>query len=201
MTTTTTTTEGADPGKNPMAATRSRRVDPNQLSIFDSDPPAPRLPEAGRRRRQSAASAGPGTRPAERLRTDDPIVPRQPDRSTRAVHLRPHVGGERRAPASRSVDAATVLVPVLDDQALDTLADLLVPRVSPRPPSDHARADEWLDAKRAAGHIGLSIHALHKLTAARSMAFHQEGPGCKLWFRRDELDAWRAAGGARRWKH
>jgi hypothetical protein len=91
-------------------------------------------------------------------------------------------------------------MPVLDDQALGALADLLAPRVSPPAPSSEARADEWLDAKRAAGYMGLSIHALHKLTAARSMPFHQDGPGCKLWFRRDELDAWRAAGGARRWK-
>jgi hypothetical protein len=183
-----------------MATTRSRRRDPNQLSIFDADPPAPRLPEAGRRRRQTAASARSGPTPAERHHADDPIVPRQPERSPRAAHPRPQVNGERRATARRSPDTAPVRMPVLDEEALDTLADLLAPRVLPRPRSGDARADEWLDAKRAAGYIGLSIHALHKLTAARSMPFHQDGPGCKLWFRRDELDTWRAAGGARRWK-
>jgi hypothetical protein len=57
--------------------------------------------------------------------------------------------------------------------------------------------DGWLDAKRAADYLGLSIHALHKLTAERAVPFEQEGQGCKLWFRRAELDAWRETGGAR----
>jgi len=57
----------------------------------------------------------------------------------------------------------------------------------------------WL-ARRAASHVGLSLSALHKLTAARTIPFHQDGPGCKLWFHADELDAWRAAGGARNWR-
>jgi hypothetical protein len=40
-------------------------------------------------------------------------------------------------------------------------------------------------------YLGVSLAALHKHTAARTIPFEQDAPGCKLWFRRDELDAWR----------
>jgi excisionase family DNA binding protein len=58
--------------------------------------------------------------------------------------------------------------------------------------------DVWLTTAQAASYLGLSVNALHKLTAARMIPFEQEGPGCKLYFRRWELDAWRQAGVARK---
>jgi hypothetical protein len=57
--------------------------------------------------------------------------------------------------------------------------------------------DGWLDAKRAADYVGLSVDALQKLTADRAIPFEQEGPGCKLFFKRSELDSWRVVGGSR----
>ena len=39
--------------------------------------------------------------------------------------------------------------------------------------------------------------SLYKLTAAREIPFHQDGPGCKLWFLRSELDEWRRVGSSR----
>jgi hypothetical protein len=36
---------------------------------------------------------------------------------------------------------------------------------------------------------------VRKLAAQRAIPVHQDGPGCKLHFRRDELDEWRRAGG------
>ena len=59
--------------------------------------------------------------------------------------------------------------------------------------------DSWMDAAAAAKHLAVSLNALHKLTAARLIPFHQEGPRCKLWFRRSELDAWLESGGSRVW--
>jgi excisionase family DNA binding protein len=50
----------------------------------------------------------------------------------------------------------------------------------------------WMDTKRAASYLGLSVTALHKLTAARRIPFHQDGPGAKCWFLRFELDRWRS---------
>ena len=85
------------------------------------------------------------------------------------------------------------LVESLDDSALDLLAERLAPRLAERTPP--AGGDRWLTAREAAAHVGLSLHALHKLTAARTIPFEQDGPGCKLWFRRSELDRWRTGGG------
>jgi hypothetical protein len=49
----------------------------------------------------------------------------------------------------------------------------------------------WLNSKGAAEHLGLTLHALHKLTAARRIPFHQDCPNGKLWFLPSELDGWR----------
>jgi hypothetical protein len=57
---------------------------------------------------------------------------------------------------------------------------------TPRPAEDR-----WLTTRQAAEHIGITVNALHKLTAARSIPFEQEGPRCKIWFRRSALNAWR----------
>jgi hypothetical protein len=92
-----------------------------------------------------------------------------------------------------SSDLAGAIVASLDDSALDALADLLAPKLEQR--LKPAVADDgWLDAKRAAAYVGLSMNALHKLTAERAIPFEQEGPGCKMWFKRSELDAWRRTG-------
>ena len=37
----------------------------------------------------------------------------------------------------------------------------------------------WMDTKQAAEYLGLSVDALHKLTAARSIPFEQSGPGAR----------------------
>jgi hypothetical protein len=78
-----------------------------------------------------------------------------------------------------------------DAEALDLLADYLAPRLVEKLTPESARADGWLDAKQTAAYLALSVHALHKLSAAREIPFEQDGPGCKLWFQRSELDAWR----------
>jgi hypothetical protein len=90
--------------------------------------------------------------------------------------------------------SAPTLVDVLlaelasDPQALDTLAEHLAPRIADRPP---AQQDGWLDTTGAAEYAGLSLPAIHKHTAARTIPFEQDGPGCRCWFKRSELDAWR----------
>jgi hypothetical protein len=78
-----------------------------------------------------------------------------------------------------------------DDQALDLLAESLAPRLAAKLEPAHVNEDGWLDAKQAATYLSLSIHALHKHTAARTIPFEQDGSGAKLWFKRSELDAWR----------
>jgi excisionase family DNA binding protein len=55
----------------------------------------------------------------------------------------------------------------------------------------------WLDTAGAAEYLGMPKTTLHKLTAARGIPFEQEGPGCKLYFKRSDLDTWRRRGGGR----
>jgi len=54
---------------------------------------------------------------------------------------------------------------------------------------------EWLDSRRAAEYLGLHRDTLRKLAAERAIPAHQEGRGCKLFFRRSDLDEWRKNGG------
>jgi hypothetical protein len=97
----------------------------------------------------------------------------------------------------RSPDLASAIVASLDDSALDALADLLAPKLAMRLAAREQLSDEWLTARQAAAYIGVSVNALHKHTAARQIPFEQDGPGCKIWLKRSELDVWRETGGAR----
>ena len=91
---------------------------------------------------------------------------------------------------------AAALLAELDDEALDELAERLAPRLAGRlgPADAQPSGDRWLDARAAAAYLGLSIHALHRLSAERRIPASQERPGARLYFRRDELDRWRREG-------
>lgn len=80
-----------------------------------------------------------------------------------------------------------VLLEQLGPDDLEQLAARLEPFLRRR----DGDADGWLDSKRAASHLGISLHALHRLTAERRIPFHQSAPGARCWFRRVELDNWR----------
>ena len=79
---------------------------------------------------------------------------------------------------------------LLDELGPDDLAEL-AERLQPFLRRPDAGADEWLDSKRAAAHLGVSLHALHRLTASRDVPFRQDRPGGRCYFRRSELDDWR----------
>ncbi len=58
-----------------------------------------------------------------------------------------------------------------------------------------SREDEWLDSRHAAEYLGIHRDTLRKLAAERAIPTEQDGPDCKLYFRRSDLDAWRRSGG------
>jgi excisionase family DNA binding protein len=92
----------------------------------------------------------------------------------------------------RTATAAGESDHTLIDQILGRIADLVVERLMERTDarsSDHASA--WLDARGAAEYLGVHRDTLRKLAAQRAIPTHQDGPGCKLFFRREELDEWR----------
>ena len=57
--------------------------------------------------------------------------------------------------------------------------------------------DPWLDVKHGAAYIGASPNALRKAADRRELPFAQDAPGCKMWFRRSALDAYRMGHRAR----
>ena len=107
---------------------------------------------------------------------------------TRAIS-RQTSGGSRGA-----ADAALAGSAILD-QLLDHIADRLAAVLVARIATTDDRPDEWLDSRHAAAYLGVHRDTLRKLAAERAIPSEQDGPGCKLYFRRSELDAWRNGGG------
>ena len=83
---------------------------------------------------------------------------------------------------------STALLAELGEADLQALADRLRPYLTPI-----EEPDRWLNAAEAAEHLGLSVHAIRRLAAdpRSGLPVHQEREGCKLWFKRLELDEWR----------
>jgi excisionase family DNA binding protein len=83
---------------------------------------------------------------------------------------------------------------------LEALVDKLVARVAAAVIEHLGRASndasaEWLDSRSAAEYLGVHRDTLRKLAAERAIPVHQDGRGCKLFFRRGDLDEWRDRGG------
>jgi excisionase family DNA binding protein len=118
---------------------------------------------------QAYATVEPPTT-GQRLRAVDPMPP--------ASGRQDFTGG----------DSDTALLDGLLGRLADLVADRLLARTAA---TKDAHAGEWLDAHDAAAYLGMHRDTLRKLAAQRSIPVHQDGPRCKLYFRRDELDDWR----------
>jgi len=82
---------------------------------------------------------------------------------------------------------------VLDD-LLAQLADLVADRIAARLSGPRtAQKDEWLDTRRAAEYLGIHRDSLRRLAAERAIPTEQASAGCKLYFKRSDLDAWRCS--------
>jgi excisionase family DNA binding protein len=79
---------------------------------------------------------------------------------------------------------------------LEQFVEVLAERVAERLQAAPEAEDEWLDTRGAAEHLGVHRDTIRRLAAERTLPSEQEGPGCKLFFRRSDLDAWRRAGGS-----
>jgi excisionase family DNA binding protein len=80
-------------------------------------------------------------------------------------------------------------------QLVDQLADRVAAAVVDRIADGVSGGEEWYDSRHAAEYLGLHRDTLRKLAAERTIPAEQDGPGCKLFFRRSDLDAWRRSGG------
>lgn len=115
-----------------------------------------------------------------------------PPTLARRLRRRQEVG----SPATPPTVAAAELGAL--DGLLGRLADLVADRVIGMLTAAGGPQEEWLDARGAAEYLGVHRDTLRKLAAERSVPTHQERPGCKLYFRRRELDAWRRSSPAGR---
>jgi excisionase family DNA binding protein len=80
------------------------------------------------------------------------------------------------------------------DELLAHLSDLVAAKVIERLARPETVADEWLDTRDASEYLGIHRDSLRRLAAERAIPAEQAGAGCKLFFRRSDLDAWRRRG-------
>ena len=85
----------------------------------------------------------------------------------------------------------TQLIEGLLRQVADRVATAIINRLQPTT----SGGDDWLDSRNAAEYLGLHRDTLRRLAAERAIPSEQDGPGCKHYFRRSDLDDWRRGGG------
>lgn len=95
-----------------------------------------------------------------------------------------------RASAGRRADVG--VLDVLIAEVAERVAAAIVARLGTEASEP---VPEWLDSRRAAEYLGVHRDTLRKLAAEWSIPAEQDGPGCKLFFRRTDLDTWRRTGG------
>ncbi len=81
-------------------------------------------------------------------------------------------------------DLGRVLLPQLDDEDLELLAERMSERLG-------GHRDGWLDAKAAAEYAGCSVASLRYAMQRSQVDYEQAVPGGKVWFTKPALDRWR----------
>ena len=84
------------------------------------------------------------------------------------------------------------MLTVLVDRIADCVAEAVMARLGAAPTEEPAA---WLDTREAADYLGVHRDTVRRLAAERAIPSEQEGPGCKLYFLRSDLDGWRRNGG------
>lgn len=75
----------------------------------------------------------------------------------------------------------------LPSSIIDAIAELVEQRLLARMPE---AAPEWLSIETAATYLDVSPERVRKLVARRALPHYQEGPGCRVFLHRSELDEW-----------
>lgn len=99
---------------------------------------------------------------------------------------------DRRSTSSAGATGRPESGPLVLDELLGQLADLVADKLAARLAGPQVDcADKWLDTRRAADYLGIHRDSLRRLAAAKEIPSEQSGAGCKLFFRRLDLDEWR----------
>jgi excisionase family DNA binding protein len=103
----------------------------------------------------------------------------------------PEPTGTKSEPGSGNAAAVDELLA----QPVERIAAAVVERLAH---NHETSGDEWLDSRHAAVYLGVHRDTLRRLAAERAIPSEQDGRGCKLYFRRSDLDDWRRGGGGPR---
>jgi excisionase family DNA binding protein len=113
-----------------------------------------------------------------------------PSRSVRAGGVEQGVS----ASAARATPETVELRLVIQGEQVSALAALVADVLHGQVHASAGEAwPEWMNVDTAAGYLDCAKERIRKLVARRDIPFHQEAPGCRIFFRRQELDAWMAA--------
>jgi hypothetical protein len=79
----------------------------------------------------------------------------------------------------------TLAVP---EELVEAIAERAAQIVVERLDVDLQAWPEWMGIETASRYLDISPERLRKLQARRQLPYHQEGPGCRVFFNRHELD-------------
>lgn len=84
---------------------------------------------------------------------------------------------------------------VLPQETVAALAEqaaaIALARLSDRPAGDGW--PEWMSVETAATYLDMAEERIRKLKDRRVIPYYQDGPGCRVFLRRSELDDWMAS--------
>lgn len=103
-------------------------------------------------------------------------------------------GSASAAWAARTAPEAVELRLLIPAEQISMLAAQLADLLHGRQHTSAGEAwPEWMNVDTAAGYLDCTPERIRKLVARREIPYHQEAPGCRIFFHRHELDTWMAA--------
>jgi excisionase family DNA binding protein len=79
---------------------------------------------------------------------------------------------------------------VLADDFASAVAAEIVPYLRAALSNHEDASTPWMCIERAARYLDVSVERIRKLKEAAAIPYYQENPRCRVFFHRDDLDAW-----------
>jgi excisionase family DNA binding protein len=115
----------------------------------------------------------------------------QPTRQTLAAPSRDSNGGAGRRESDPTVsDQDLLALGRALWPALELAVEHLAAQIAARLPQLETAASPWMDIPMAADYLAISTEGLRKMVSRRSVPFHQERRGGRVFLHRRELDDW-----------
>ena len=77
----------------------------------------------------------------------------------------------------------------LNDATVEAIAERVASILAEQPRAEGSESwPEWMSVETAARYLDVSPERVRKLQGRGELPFHQEGPRCRVFFRRSDLD-------------